>query len=104
MVGADRRHIIQQFFYETGILTVIALCIALFIVQVTLPVFNQVAGKILTIPFHSTQFLIGIILITLFLSMLSGFYPALFLSSFQPVRLLKNKLNTRFKTAALKNY
>ena len=100
--GADRRHIIQQFFYETGILTIIALFFALFIVQWTLPVFNQLAGKILTIPFQSTQFLIGIILITIFLSMLSGFYPALFLSSFQPVRLLRSKLNTGFKNSSVK--
>ncbi|MBN1996638.1 ABC transporter permease [candidate division KSB1 bacterium] len=102
VVGANRRSIIQQFFYETGILTVFALCFALFIVQLTLPVFNQVAGKILTIPFRSTQFLIGIFLITIFLSMLSGIYPALFLSSFQPVRLLKNKLNTGPKNSSVK--
>ncbi len=102
VVGADRKHIIQQFFWETGILTIIALFFALFIVQLTLPVFSQLAGKTLTIPFQSKQFLVGVIFITVFLSILSGFYPALFLSSFQPVRLLKSKLNTGFKNSSVK--
>ena len=102
VVGADRRHIIQQFFYETGILTIIALLFALFIVQWILPVFSQLAGKMLAIPFQSKQFLIGVILITVLLSILSGFYPALLLSSFQPVRLLKSRLNTGLKNSSIK--
>jgi len=102
VVGANRKHIIQQFFYETGVLTIIALFFALFIVQMILPAFSQLTGKMLAIPFQSKQFLIGIILITVFLSILSGFYPALFLSSFQPVRLLKSRLNIGLKNSSIK--
>ena len=102
VIGANRKHIIQQFFLETCILTIVALFIALIIVQLVLPVFNQLAGKALTVPFQNTQFLISLILIIILLSILAGFYPALFSSSFQPIRLFKNKLNIGFKNSNVK--
>jgi putative ABC transport system permease protein len=90
VVGANRKNIIAQFFGESLLLALLALCIAVVLIIILLPVFNSISGKSLEFSvLGSRTFIIGIIAITLFTGLVSGSYPALVLSTFKPVRVLQ---------------
>ena len=92
-MGASRRSLAFQFYVETFVLTTISTIVAMAIVILLLPVFNEITGKslelILTI--ELLQFLAGIIVIT---SILAGSYPAIYLSGFEAISILKGKLSS----------
>jgi len=91
--GSTRGQLILQFLGESFLLTLIASFIALILVAVCLPAFNQLSGKQLQIAylFNSQTILLFAILIVLN-TLLSGFYPAVVLSGFNPVQTLYGKL------------
>ena len=89
VVGARRIAIIQQFLSESVLTAVLALFVAIITMTVFLPYFNQIIQKQLTIPYHIYWAWIVAIGVTLLTGLLSGSYPALFLSSFKPVKVLK---------------
>ena len=90
VVGANRKNIITQFFGESLLLAFLALCVAVVLIIILLPAFNSISGKSLEFSILvSKTFLIGIISITFFAGLVSGSYPALFLSTFKPVRVLQ---------------
>ncbi|WP_295798794.1 ABC transporter permease [Mucilaginibacter sp.] len=89
VVGAVRSVLIQQFIGEAVLLTCYAASIAIVIVLLLLPVFNSVTQKQIEFPFWQSDFWLGLIGLTLITGILSGSYPALFLSSFNPVKVLK---------------
>ncbi|UCH94425.1 MAG: ABC transporter permease [Candidatus Aminicenantes bacterium] len=91
IVGAQRRHIIKQFFGESIVLSFIALCVAIILVYIFLPVFNTLSGKQLKMGLFAgdIQVIIGIVVITLFTGIMAGSYPALLLSAMQPINVLK---------------
>jgi len=90
VVGAEKADIIKQFIGESMILSALALLVALAVVYLFLPAFNNLAQKQLTLNIAgdvSTLFLLlGIIIFT---GLASGSYPAFMLSSFRPVNVLK---------------
>jgi ABC-type antimicrobial peptide transport system permease subunit len=89
VVGAQRSALICQFIGESLLLSFLSGLIALFIVQITLPSYNQLTEKVLAIDFgniYTWAIFTGFILIT---GLLAGSYPAFFLSSFRPVKVLK---------------
>lgn len=90
VTGARRIEIIKQFFGESILLSFIGLILAIFLVDLLLPVFNDLCGKQLQLEIFTNGgilfWLIGIAFCT---GILSGIYPALFLSSFQPIKVLK---------------
>lgn len=91
VVGARRSDLIRQFLGESALLTLVAMLAAVFLVEVMLPTFSLLAGKELKlIQSGNGQILSGLILISLATSLISGSYPALWLSSFQPVKVIKN--------------
>jgi putative ABC transport system permease protein len=90
VVGAQRRQVMRQFFGESLIFTFFSLGIAFVIVLVFLPAFRHLTGKPLPLKdFIDPAILLGILAVTVATGFLSGSYPALFLSSFQPVSVLK---------------
>ena len=90
VTGAHRKDIIKQFLGESIILSFIALIAAVVLTILILPVFNQIAERNLSVnTFLDFGVLLGLTVITLFTGILSGGYPALYLSSFKPVRVLK---------------
>jgi putative ABC transport system permease protein len=90
VVGARRSNVIKQFFGESLLLAAIALCVALGLVFLLLPAFNKIAQKHLSLdPGNIVSILLGFLGITLFTGLISGSYPALFLSAFHPVRVIK---------------
>ncbi len=90
VVGAQRNHVIKQFFGESLLLSFIALIFAIGVVFLFLPGFNNLAQKDLRLDIGSNlPILLGLIGITLFTGMISGSYPAFFLSAFHPVKVIK---------------
>ena len=94
-VGAGRPQLIRQFFSESILMALFALVIAFFLLEFLLPLFNTLSGKQLTSAWrdNATLFL-GFIGLSLLTGIISGIYPALFLSSFQPIRILKGNLRS----------
>jgi putative ABC transport system permease protein len=89
VVGARRISIIQQFMGESLLMCIISFLLALLLATLILPYFNGVIAKNLAIPYSSPFFWVTAIGITLITGVISGSYPALFLSSFKPVKVLK---------------
>ena len=89
VAGAQRFSLITQFIVESILLAFIAGIIAILIVQISLPAFNQLTQKKLFIPFDNIYFWFTAIGFIIFTGLLAGSYPAFFLSSFQPVKVLK---------------
>lgn len=95
VLGAKRLQLIRQFFGESILMALFALVIALFLVELLLPLFNTLSGKQFTsVWWNNPALLLGFIGLTLFTGLSSGVYPALFLSSFQPIRILKGTMRS----------
>jgi ABC-type antimicrobial peptide transport system permease subunit len=93
--GAKRTDLIKQFFGEAIFLSFISLILAIFLVEILLPSFNRLSGKNLGLDFSGNiSIYLGLLAITIVSGIFSGMYPALFLSSFQPVKVLKGTLRT----------
>jgi putative ABC transport system permease protein len=88
-VGSMRAQLINQFFCESIVVALIAFIVSLGLVYLMLPAFNQVADKRLTLLWSSPAFWLVGIGFSLFTGIIAGSYPALYLSSFQPVKVLK---------------
>jgi ABC-type antimicrobial peptide transport system permease subunit len=88
-IGSMRAQLIWQFFSESFLVVIFAFILSIFFVALSLRGFNQLAAKDMTIPFANPYFWLislGFIVLT---GLLAGSYPALYLSSFQPVKVLK---------------
>jgi putative ABC transport system permease protein len=95
VVGAGRGQLIFQFLGESVLLTFFAVFFALAIDWLLLPQFNRLTGKQLSLNLNP-QLAIGIVAIALFTGFLSGSYPALYLSRFKPMTILKGKFISSF--------
>jgi ABC-type antimicrobial peptide transport system permease subunit len=91
-IGAERGSLITQFITESMMITVVAVGVSLMIIVLLLPFFNQVTGKQILLPFAQPVFWLKLAAITIVTGIISGSYPALFLSSFKPVKVLKGAL------------
>ena len=89
VIGSRRLQLIFQFFAESLLLTVLAFGIALLLVNLSLNLFNQIAGKSMGIPWSSPFFWFAGIGFCFLTGLIAGSYPAFYLSSFRPVRVLK---------------
>ncbi len=91
--GSTRGQLILQFLGESFLLTLIASFIAIILVVVCLPAFNQLSGKQLQIAYlFNSQTILLIAILIVINTLLSGFYPAIVLSGFNPVQTLYGKL------------
>ncbi|MGI4022766.1 MAG: ABC transporter permease [Janthinobacterium lividum] len=88
-VGSSRIQLINQFFSESLLFVVLAFLISLFLVQLSLPVFNQIAGKETHILWSNPYFWLLSLVFCLLTGLIAGFYPALYLSSFEPIKVMK---------------
>ncbi|MGD8535002.1 MAG: ABC transporter permease [Candidatus Aminicenantes bacterium] len=107
-IGAQRSQLIKQFIGEAVILTTVSFFLALTLIQFVLPIFNRLLEKDLSLAlyFQGPLWLetLGIVLLV---GIAAGLYPALFLSSFQPARVLKGAVHaagtTGFRPSRLRN-
>jgi ABC-type antimicrobial peptide transport system permease subunit len=88
-IGSMRRQLVIQFFSESYLVVALAFVLSLILVLVALPLFNEVADKKLTLLWTNPFFWLMGFGVCLFTGLLAGSYPALYLSSFQPVKVLK---------------
>lgn len=93
-VGATRNALVRQFLSEALLMTLLSLALALLIVVLLLPAFNQVTGKQVQLQF-TPSLMFMIVGATLLTGLLAGSYPAFYLSGFNPVSILKGRLAQR---------
>jgi len=92
VLGAARFRLIVQFSGEALLLTFFAIAIAVLLTGLLLPVFNWLAGKQIVFPLQQSFFWLWLLCLLIITSLLAGSYPALFMSSLQPIQILKNKM------------
>ncbi|MEP7108290.1 MAG: ABC transporter permease [Ferruginibacter sp.] len=103
VVGALRGQLIKQFLGESLLISFFALFLAIGVVLLFLPVFNNLAGKKLAIQFLDAKLLLSLLGIALATGFVSGSYPALFLSGFRPVKVLKGNMRSMGGNLLLRN-
>ncbi|MCP9765912.1 ABC transporter permease [Lacihabitans soyangensis] len=102
VLGSGRIQLMVQFFAECVLLSFFALITALILVIILLPFFNDISNKSLIINnLFSFKFLLFITTLPIIVGLLAGSYPAIFLSSFEPIKVLKGRLN--LKGGSLRN-
>ena len=94
VMGAGRFILIRQFMGEAVTVALLSAVLALLLVLLTLPAFNHLTGKEIAFPFAQGSFWAGVAILVFLTGLFSGSYPALFLSSFNPIRVLKGALKS----------
>ncbi|MCX6303313.1 MAG: ABC transporter permease [Bacteroidia bacterium] len=101
--GSTRGMLVTQFLSESFILAFISLILALVIIWLTLPYFNNLLGTHLELRLFAQWYTVpALLLFTLLVGFLSGSYPALFLSSFNPIEVLKGSVKGSMQTGMLR--
>jgi len=93
-VGSLRKQLIGQFLSESMLITILAFLVSVVVVFFALPYFNKLTDKDMSLFVSNLLFWFLIIAFTLLTGLIAGSYPALYLSSFNPVKVLKGKVNT----------
>ena len=94
VVGGDRKQLIIQFLGESFLLCIIAFVLAIALVQLILPVFNDLSNKALALSYlFDTKLVTGYIVLFILTGLLAGFYPALVLSGYNPVQTLYSRFS-----------
>jgi len=103
VVGSTRVQLVKQFLGESVLLSFISFILALILVQALLPSVNSIVGKQLSLPYRGSALFIflGIIIFT---GILSGSYPAVFLSSFRPAAVLKGAVRSGSQNIRLRKF
>ncbi|MGE5846484.1 MAG: ABC transporter permease [Ignavibacteria bacterium] len=92
VLGAERKQLIKQFIGESILISLIAVLISIFLVELLLPLFNSFSEKDLTFGFIANPFLLLVLFaVGLIVGVFAGTYPAFFLSSAAPIKTLKGK-------------
>jgi len=103
VVGAFRKDIVKQFYFETSLIVLISMVLTVFLVKLGLPAFNGLFQKELTLELLRNPslwgFLSGISLVT---ALTAGSYPALFMSSFRPIRMIREFAESPFRKVGLR--
>jgi putative ABC transport system permease protein len=103
-VGALKSRLIAQFFSESILYALLSLTVALFLIWSVLSLFNQLAGKAISMSaLLSTQFILGMLGLVIIVGVGAGVYPAVYLTSFQPVDVLKGKIKAGFKSSGIRS-
>lgn len=101
VMGAEKTSLVRQFVSESVLLSFLAFIIAIVMVELLLPIFNQLTDKELSL-FSQPEGLLWFVGIALVTGFLAGSYPAFYLSSFNPTEVLKRKLNNSLSVVALR--
>ncbi|MEJ7645345.1 MAG: ABC transporter permease [Chryseolinea sp.] len=94
VMGSQRKQLVIQFLSESMLIAFLSFCFALGVVAVTFPWFNDLAGKQMLMPWTDLRFLLISLAFVFITGGLAGSYPALYLSSFSPVKVLKGTFKT----------
>lgn len=98
VLGAFRKDIIKQFYFETSLFVLISMGLTVFLAKLCLPVFNILFQKELTLELLRNPSLLGFLTgVSLITVLIAGSYPALFLSSFKPIRMIRKYAGSSFE-------
>lgn len=104
VMGSLKLELVKQFLFESIIISAIALVLSLLMIYLALPAFNKLADQNLSLDFFEHPLLIpALIFVVLFTGILAGSYPAFYLSSFNPVAVLKGKFSTGRKNSRFRS-
>jgi putative ABC transport system permease protein len=104
VAGSLRSHLITQFLTESVLLSFFSLVLAILIAMLMLPLFNQLAGKEMSVTTLFSTWLFPVMIALVFVvGFIAGSYPAFYLSSFQPIEVLKGKIARGFKSSWLRS-
>ncbi|HTM97312.1 MAG TPA: FtsX-like permease family protein, partial [Pedobacter sp.] len=102
-IGANRSSLIMQFLTESMVLTFIAVIVAIALLEIFLPTFNNLLNIKLSMAYFSTSSWLGILGIVFVTGLIAGSYPAFYLSAFSPIQTLKRKIRSaRFLAVSLR--
>lgn len=102
VLGAEKKFLVAQFLGESVMMSLIAFVFALLFTQLLIPAFNAVSGKTLSLNFSNTGIVTVFLLLSIFTGLLAGSYPAFYLSSFNPAKVLKGKFSNSFAAVSLR--
>ncbi|WP_449438164.1 ABC transporter permease [Pedobacter steynii] len=88
-IGSSRKALVGQFMMESMLMALMSMLIAFVLIEVSLPYFNSIIGIQLSIDYSNWQFWTTLFSLTVLTGLLSGSYPAFYLSSFAPIKVLK---------------
>lgn len=104
VLGSERSFLIRQFLTESTLLTTLAMLIAIGLLVLSLPYFNQLSGKHFELQhLYTSWFLLFLVIAIPVIGVLAGIYPAFYLSAFQPIKVLKGKLQGGARSSWLRN-
>lgn len=98
VLGSTRHKLIRQFLSETILIAIISFFIALILVEIALPFFTRITGKDIAFNLFDWRISLGLVAVTLITGILSGLYPAFYLSSFNSVAVLKRTSEGKKRT------
>jgi putative ABC transport system permease protein len=105
VLGSVKYELIGQFLLESTLLTLFSLLLALVLVKMALPVFNELSAKQLKLNLLQNSLTIpGLLLFWLTVSLIAGSYPAFYLSSFKPISVLKSKIAANVKSISFRSF
>lgn len=103
VLGAERGALIKQFFGESLLMAVIAYALSVTVTKILLPVFSSISGKSLSFSLTDNVFLIPCFFaLAIVTGLLAGSYPAFYLSSFKPIKVLKGKISNTLAAVAVR--
>ena len=103
VVGAGKSRIVVQFYGESLLLSFLSLLLALLVVEFYLPFFQDITGKVISLySAGSVRVIMGLSVIAFLTGLIAGTYPALYLSSFQPAKVIKGILQQGKSGAAFR--
>ncbi|HVZ95553.1 MAG TPA: ABC transporter permease [Chitinophagaceae bacterium] len=104
VLGTEKRNLVYQFLFESTLMVLLSLVIAILIVYLVLPMFNDVANKQMTAGSLFSPYILPLLIALPFIvGLMAGSYPAFFLSSFKPIEVLKGKLKSGSKSGGLRS-
>jgi putative ABC transport system permease protein len=104
VLGTERKELITQFLFESTLMVLLSLIIAVGVAYAVLPLFNDVANKQMTVSGLFTPYMLPLLItLPLVVGLMAGSYPAFFLSAFKPIEVLKGKLTLGSSSSRLRS-
>lgn len=103
VMGSLRSHLVNQFLMESILLSLFSFVIALLFATLAMPLFNDLAGRQLNIPWDSPTFFLVVFGFAFIIGIFAGTYPAFFLSAFRPINVLKGNMSLGMKSGLIRS-
>jgi putative ABC transport system permease protein len=103
VVGSLRGNLINQFLAESMLFSFLSFAAGILLAQLLLPYFNTLSAKSLSLPWQEWWLLPGMVGAAMFIGLLAGLYPAIYLSAFKPIDVLKGKISMGSKSSTLRS-